>query len=79
MDSMRNDVADFSYETASCGPHDAARLPARVSVFSDNLRMRSQIVHDLEGAGFRSVEGGVIDDLLDGPIADGVQGGPPAG
>ncbi|MEM6585498.1 MAG: MarR family transcriptional regulator [Pseudomonadota bacterium] len=68
MGNAQNEVADFSYDTASGAAHDAAGLPARVSVFADNLRTRSQIAHDLDGAGFQSVEGGVIADLVDGPI-----------
>lgn len=43
-------------------------MPARVTVFSDNLQVRSQIAYDLEGAGFQPVEGGMVADLLDGPI-----------
>ena len=60
MGNAQNEVADFSYDTASGAAHDAAGLPARVSVFADNVRTRSQIAHDLDGAGFQSVEGGVI-------------------
>ena len=68
MVHAQNEAADFSYEPASSALHDAAGMPARVTVFSDNLRVRSQIAYDLEGAGFHSVEGGVVADLLDGPI-----------
>lgn len=78
----RNDGADFSYDTSidigsdACVPGggraamgvDAAGLPARVTVFCDNPRVRNQIVDDLGGAGFRLVDGGVIADLVDGPI-----------
>ncbi len=55
---------DFSYG-AAC---DAAGLPARVAVFADNPRLRSQMTDDLEGAGFRCVDGGAIAVLLEGPI-----------
>ena len=68
MDYACADEADFSYGASSSGTCDAAGLPARVTIFSDNLRIRSQIAHDLEGAGFHSVEGGVVSDVLDGPI-----------
>lgn len=68
MVHAQNEAADFSYDTAFSAPHDAAGIPARVTIFSDNLRTRSQIAYDLEGAGFPSVEGGAVADLLDGPI-----------
>lgn len=64
MVQAREDMADFSYE-AAC---DAAGLPARVAIFADNARIRNQIADDLEGAGFRSVRGGELSALLDGPI-----------
>ncbi|MDP2131047.1 MAG: MarR family transcriptional regulator [Erythrobacter sp.] len=65
---MLNDVskqADFSYDTA----HDAAGLPARVAIFGADAGLRSQIAADLGGAGFRSVDGGAVSALLEGPIA----------
>jgi len=58
------EVGDFSYET----PCDAAGLPARVAIFADTARIRNQIADDLEGAGFRCVQGGDLSALLDGPI-----------
>ncbi len=58
------EVSDFSYG-AAC---DAAGLPARIAVFANNAYTRSQITDDLEGAGFRCVDGGAIAMLLDGPI-----------
>ncbi len=64
MVQAREKVSDFSYESAC----DAAGMPARVAVFADNSRVRAQITDDLEGAGFRPVDGGAIGVLLDGPI-----------
>ena len=62
------DVADFSYGSPESGVRDAAGLPARVAIFADNRRLRTQVAGDLTGAGFRTVEGGEIALLLDGPI-----------
>lgn len=47
---------------------DAAGLPARVAVFADRPRIRREIGEDLAGAGFRTLDGGPIEALLDGPI-----------
>jgi len=58
-------VPDFEYE----GAQDAAGLPARVAIFADRASMRAEIAQDLAGAGFRSLDGGAIASLLDGPIA----------
>ncbi|MEO1731627.1 MAG: MarR family transcriptional regulator [Pseudomonadota bacterium] len=57
-------LTDFSYDTA----RDAAGLPARVTIFADDERLRSEIGEDLLGAGFRSVDGGQVVDLIEGPI-----------
>ncbi|MEM8726585.1 MAG: MarR family transcriptional regulator [Pseudomonadota bacterium] len=57
--------ADFSYDVA----RDSAGLPARVAIFADRSGMREQIAEDLSGAGFRTLDGGVVANLLDGPIA----------
>ncbi len=57
--------ADFSYEPAC----DAAGLPARVAIFGADAGMRAQIAADLDGAGFRSIDGGTVAALLEGPIA----------
>ena len=56
---------DFSYDTAQ----DSSGLPARVAIYADRLAMRNEIEEDLSGAGFRSVNGGTLADLLDGPIS----------
>ena len=47
---------------------DAAGMPARVAIFADRPRVRSEIASDLAEAGFRTVEGGEVAALLDGPI-----------
>jgi hypothetical protein len=60
-----SDQADFSYDSA----HDAAGLPARVAIFGANPQLRAQIAADLGGAGFRSIDGGTVAALLEGPIA----------
>lgn len=65
---MLNDVsnqADFSYDSAS----DAAGLPARVAIFGGDAGGRAQIAADLGGAGFRSIDGGSVGALIEGPIA----------
>ncbi|MEM7780227.1 MAG: MarR family transcriptional regulator [Pseudomonadota bacterium] len=61
----RNTTDDFSYVAAE-GP---AGLPARVAIFADNDGTREGFAEDLEGAGFRTIGGGPVKNLLDGPIA----------
>jgi hypothetical protein len=68
MVDVQNDVADFSYDSASEVGRDPAGLPVRITIFSDNPRTRSQWAQDLGGAGFLSVDGGAIAQLLDGPV-----------
>lgn len=65
---MLNDAsgqADFSYDIAD----DGAGLPARVAIFAEDEGVRRQIAADLGGAGFRSIDGGSLRALLEGPIA----------
>ncbi len=65
---MLNDAhsqADFSYDTAQ----DGAGLPARAAIFGEDEGLRQQIAADLGGAGFRSIDGGSLRSLLEGPIA----------
>lgn len=65
---MLNDASvpfDFSYDSAQ----DSAGLPARVAIFGEEERLRRQIAADLGGAGFRSIDGGSLRALLEGPIA----------
>ncbi len=56
---------DFSYDLAD----DGAGLPARVAIFGAEEGLRRQIAADLGGAGFRSIDGGSLRALLEGPIA----------
>lgn len=58
-------VADFSYDT----PQDGAGLPARVAIFGADAGLRGQVSDDLGGAGFRTIDGGTLAALLEGPIA----------
>lgn len=60
-----SDQADFSYELAD----DGAGLPARAAIFGPDAGVRAQIAADLGGAGFRSIDGGALAALLEGPIA----------
>ncbi len=65
---MLNDaanLADFSYDMAD----DGSGLPARVAIFAEDEGLRRQIGADLGGAGFRSIDGGSLRSLLEGPIA----------
>ena len=57
--------ADFSYDIAA----DGAGLPARVAIYGENAALREQIAADLGGAGFRTIDGGSIAALIEGPIA----------
>ncbi len=56
---------DFSYDCAC----DAAGLPARVAIFGGDARGRAQIAADLGGAGLRSIDGGPVAALIEGPVA----------
>jgi hypothetical protein len=65
MLSLAADHADFSYDAVS----DATGCPARVAIFGEDAKVRSQMADDLGGAGFRSIDGGPVGALLEGPIA----------
>ena len=69
MAQLEYETTDFSYGAADSGALDSAGLPARVAIFADRQGMRTQIEEDLSGAGFRTVDGGPIVNLLEGPIA----------
>ena len=56
---------DFTYDLAD----DGAGLPARVAIFGAEEALRRQIAADLGGAGFRTIDGGSLRALLEGPIA----------
>lgn len=57
--------SDFSYGN----PQDGGGCAARVAIFGADAQVRAQIADDLGGAGFRSIDGGTIATLLEGPIA----------
>jgi DNA-binding MarR family transcriptional regulator len=68
VDSMLTNAAapaDFSYDLAT----DSAGLPARVAIFGTDTGLRTQIADDLGGAGFRTIDGGSLAALIEGPIA----------
>lgn len=64
MTQLDVQTPDFAYDSVA----DASGLPARVAIFADRPGMRSEIEDDLSGAGFRTIDGGPIARLLDGPI-----------
>ncbi len=57
--------ADFSYDF----PRDGGGCPARVAIFGEDAGARAQAAADLGGAGFRTIDGGPVGGLIDGPIA----------
>lgn len=65
MTQVELQETDFEYGVVA----DPAGLPARVAIFADRASARDQIGEDLAGAGFCTVDGGDISNLLDGPIA----------
>lgn len=65
MLTQLREEADFSYGCAD----DGAGLPARVAIFAEDEGLRRRIGDDLSGAGFRSIDGGSLRALIEGPIA----------
>ncbi|MEQ5787223.1 MarR family transcriptional regulator [Erythrobacter sp. NFXS35] len=65
MLNLACDGSDFSYEAVS----DSAGLRARAAIYAGDAGLRQQIAEDLDGAGFRTIDGGTIAALLEGPIA----------
>lgn len=65
MTQLEYQTQDFAYGAVE----DSSGLPARVAIFADRALAREQIADDLGGAGFRTVDGGEITNLLEGPIA----------
>ena len=63
------DTADFSYDEPDGIGCDPSGMPARVAIYGDFDGVRREIADDLSGAGFRTVDGGRIANLIDGPIA----------
>lgn len=68
MSKVNSEQSDFSYDQRGDVALDSAGLPARVAIFADRPGTRSLIAEDLGGAGFRTIDGGAIELLLDGPI-----------
>ena len=56
---------DFAYGAVESG----GGLPARVAIYADRDLTRSEYVEDLAGAGFQTIDGGPMSDLLDGPVS----------
>lgn len=48
---------------------EGAGLPARVAIFGEDAEVRAQCAADLGGAGLRTIDGGTLGALIDGPIA----------
>ncbi len=68
-------VIDFAYvtpeEAVEAFPEpatDAAGGKASIAVFANRPRIRCEICDDLSGAGFRTLDSGPLEVLLDGPI-----------
>ena len=64
MTQVEFQTADFAYDAVQ----DSAGLPARVAIFADRASLREQLSEDLSGAGFRTIDGGPVANLLDGPV-----------
>ena len=73
MTQLEYQTQNFAYDTVSDTVGDMVSvrvgLPAQVAIYADGGAARVQIAEDLDGAGFRTVDGGAIANLLDGPIA----------
>lgn len=65
MAQLDYQAAEFSYD----GACDAAGVPAQVAIYGDRALVRGEIAADLGGAGFRTIDGGGLAALLEGPIA----------
>ena len=60
---------DTSCDAAYDRVHDGAGLPARVAIYGSRAGVRDEIAGDLSGAGFRTLDGGALAALIDGPVA----------
>lgn len=58
-------TSDHSFDLAS----DGAGLPARVAIYGPRAGVRDEIAGDLAGAGFRTLDGGALAVLTEGPVA----------
>ena len=61
----QNSTDDFAYGAVEGG----GGLPARVAIYADRDLTRSEYAEDLAGAGFQTIDGGPMSDLLDGPLS----------
>ncbi|MEM6908074.1 MAG: MarR family transcriptional regulator [Pseudomonadota bacterium] len=61
-------IANFAYGPSVQAVCDPAGLPARVVIFAERARRRDELAEDLDSAGFRTIDGGALEDLIDGPI-----------
>mgnify|MGYP001815740261 CR=1 FL=1 len=73
MTQLEYQTADFAYDTAEEGPEDLMTqesvLAARIAIFADRPSVRDQMSEDLAGAGFRTLDGGPVSNLIDGPVS----------
>ncbi len=58
-------TSNLNYDVA----RDAAGIPARVTIFGPRAAVRDEIAKDLAGAGFRTLDGGALAGVMDGPVA----------
>ena len=58
-------TSNLNYDVA----RDAAGIPARVTIFGPRAAVRDEIAEDLAGAGFRTLDGGALAGVMDGPVA----------
>ncbi|WP_108786740.1 MarR family transcriptional regulator [Erythrobacter sp. Alg231-14] len=72
MTQLDYQTNDFSYDAVEEDPQDASdhdiALAASVAIFADRHSMRAEIGDDLSGAGFRTVDGGPVSNLIEGPV-----------
>ena len=60
MTQTKIQPADLAYDCVA----DASGLPARVAIYGDRPGARDEVLDDLAGAGFRTIDGGPIANLL---------------
>lgn len=65
MFAPASETGDLTYDLAC----DGAGLAARVAIFAGAQALRAQIAADLAGAGFRTIDGGGLEALIEGPVA----------
>ncbi len=72
MTQLEYQTADFAYDADENDEeggfiHDPA-LASRVAIFADRPSLRAEIGQDLTGAGFRTIDGGAVANLIEGPV-----------